>query len=61
MAIEKSEVLALVDTMRAGIDALPEVDLGAQIAALQAQIAALQVQVDAQGAKIAAALAALQA
>lgn len=65
--IEKAGVISLVDGLKASVEALPEADLGDQIAQLQAQvalqasqIAALEVQVSALGNKIVNAIAVLQ-
>ncbi|HNA61504.1 MAG TPA: hypothetical protein PKW79_00300 [Rhabdochlamydiaceae bacterium] len=67
MAIDKAAVVAIVDSAKVQIEALPDVDVGGQVAELQAQVAALsaqvaqlQAQVDAVQAKVQQAIQVLQ-
>lgn len=46
MAIDKVQVLAIIDSAKSQIEALPDVgDVNEQVALLQAQVAALEAQV----------------
>mgnify|MGYP004417314066 CR=1 FL=1 len=65
--IEKGDVVALVDGLKASVEALPEANLGDQLAQLQAEVAAqaaqissLQSQVDLLNGKVSQAILVLQ-
>lgn len=61
MAIDKAAVIGIVDGAKAQIEALPDVDVGAQVAELQAQVAELQGRVSVLEGKVAQAISVLQA
>lgn len=61
MAVDKVQVLAIMDSAKAQVEALPDIDMGAEVMALQAQVADLQGRVSALEAKVSQAISVLQA